>query len=91
MPTRLAGLRYEPPQDGTTTGRIADYRVEVASSPGRWRVVATGTFGGDQTEKEVDFAPARVRWLRLVALSTSDGGSTVSTAELTPLQAPASS
>ncbi len=91
VPTRLAGLRYEPPQDGTTTGRIADYRVEVASSPGRWRVVATGTFGGDQTEKEVDFAPARVRWLRLVALSTSDGGSTVSTAELTPLQAPASS
>lgn len=89
-PTRVAGLRYEPPQDGTTTGRIADYRVEVASSPGRWRVAATGTFGSDQTEKEVDFAPARVRWLRLVALSTSDGGSTVRTAELTPLQAPAS-
>jgi hexosaminidase len=88
-PTRLAGLRYEPPQDGTTTGRIADYRVEVASSPGHWRVAATGTFGADQTEKEVDFAPTRARWLRLVALSTSDGGSSVRTAELTPLQAPA--
>lgn len=90
VPTRLAGLRYEPPQDGTTTGRIAGYRVEVASSPGRWRLAAAGTFNGDQTEKEVDFAPTHARWLRLVALSTSDGGNTVSTAELTPLQAPAS-
>ena len=34
---------------------------------------------------------ARARWLRLVALSTSDGGSTVSAAELTPLQAQAAS
>ena len=90
-PTRLAGLRYEPPQDGTTTGRIAHYRVEVASEPGHWRLAATGTLDGDQTEKEIDFKPTRARWLRLVALSTSDGGSTVSTAELTPLQAPAPS
>ncbi|GAA1977235.1 hypothetical protein GCM10009817_17030 [Terrabacter lapilli] len=90
VPTRLAGLRYEPPQDGTTAGRIAGYRIEVASSPGRWRLAATGTFNGDQTEQEVDFAPTHARWLRLIALSTSDGGNTVSTAELTPLQAPSS-
>ena len=71
-------------------GRIAGYRIEVASSPGRWRLAATGTFNGDQTEQEVDFAPTHARWLRLIALSTSDGGNTVSTAELTPLQAPSS-
>jgi hexosaminidase len=88
-PTRLAGLRYLPRQDGGVNGRVAGYRIAVSSNGSSWRDVAAGSFVDDQTEKEVDFPTSTVRYVRLTAMSATNGQAYASAAELTPLQAPA--
>lgn len=87
-PTRLAGLRYLPRQDGGVNGRIGRYEISVSNDGATWRSVASGEVADDQTEKEVDFAATMARYIRLTALSEAAGASYTSAAELTPLQAP---
>lgn len=87
-PTRLAGLRYLPRQDGGVNGRIGRYEISVSNDGATWRSVASGEFVDDRTEKEVDFAATMARYLRLTALSEVNGASYTSAAELTPLQTP---
>jgi hypothetical protein len=70
-------------------GRVAGYRIAVSNTGSTWRDVAAGTFVDDQTEKEVDFPITTARYVRLTALSATNGQAYASAAELTPLQAPA--
>jgi hexosaminidase len=86
-PFRLAGLRYLPRQDGGTNGRVAAYEIAVSDDGSTWTTVSSGAFADDQTEKEADFAPITGRYLRLRALSSTNGAAFTSAAELTPLQA----
>lgn len=82
---QLAALRYLPRQDGGINGRVSSYEVAVSTDSVRWRTVATGQFVNDQTEKEVDFAPTRAKYLRFIALSEVNGKQYTSVAELTLL------
>jgi hexosaminidase len=82
---RLAGVRYLPRQDGGVNGRVSGYEVAVSTDSVRWRTVATGQFVNDQTEKELDFAPTRAKYLRFTALSEVNGNQYTSVAELTLL------
>ncbi|MFC6704906.1 family 20 glycosylhydrolase [Flexivirga alba] len=82
----VAGLQYLPRQDGGVNGRIADYRIETSVDGTHWGAIATGTFDDDQTQKTVTFAPTKARYVRLTALSSTNGKPFSSAGEVTLLQ-----
>jgi alpha-galactosidase len=70
---RVGGLTYQPRLDGTSTGTITEYRVEVSTDGTSFVPVATGSWADDSSLKSVSFPPASARYVRLVALA-GDGG-----------------
>jgi hypothetical protein len=54
----IYGLHYLPRQDGGLNGTITEYEVYISTNGTDWDApVATGTFPGDNTEKQIVFAP----------------------------------
>lgn len=77
------GFRYLPRQDGGTNGRIGQYEFYVSADGTNWgTVVASGTFADDATEKSVSFTKRTGRYVRLRALSATNGGPYTAMAEL---------
>jgi fibronectin type 3 domain-containing protein len=85
----VAGFQYLPRQDGCINGTVADYSLYVSEDGLAWEeAVATGTFAGDTTEKEVMFDPKPAQYVRFVALSEVNGRPWTSAAEINILGRP---
>lgn len=81
----LTGLRYQRRATGTN-GDIADYNVLVSSDNTTWTKVASGTFPAGKGLAEARFARQDARYVRLEALSATDGKVFASAAEVRPLR-----
>ena len=81
------GVRYTA-RHWNENGRIADYEVYVSADGKAWGTpVAKGRFENRDGRQDVRFAaPARARWLKLVALSEVNGKPYASVAELDLIQ-----
>ena len=81
---RISGFRYLPRQDGDKDGWISQYEVSVGTDGANWgSPVATGTFAGSATEKQVTFAPALGQFVRFRSMSNdANGGPWASAAEI---------
>jgi hypothetical protein len=78
-PTKLAGVRYVPRQEGFTNGVAKAYRVEVRRPGGAWESVASGESGEEVAKQreaiEVKFpAATEVEAFRFVIVSDWSGG-----------------
>ena len=79
----VGGFRYLPRQDRIINGIVADYSIYVSKDGIIWGdAVATGTFAGDTTEKEVTFTGKNGRYVRFAAMSEVNGNPWTSTAEI---------
>jgi len=73
---------YLPRQDWVN-GRINDYEFYVSSDGKDWgSPVTTGTFADDYSDKGRLFIPKMGQFVKLVALSATDGGHYIATAEI---------
>jgi hypothetical protein len=82
-PAILNGFVYVPWQDGSPNGMIKDYEFYVSTDGVNWgSPVATGTWVGDATQKQVSFASTTGQYVRLRALSEVNGNPFISMAEL---------
>ena len=81
---RISGFRYLPRQDGIKDGWVTQYEVSVSTDGVNWgSPVATGTFAGDASEKQVTFAPALGQFVRFRSMSNdANGGPFASAAEI---------
>lgn len=79
----LTGLSYQPRQDASDIGNIAQHTVTLSLDGTDWTLpVAFGTFLNDNTTKYTFFTPKTARYVRLTAESEAEGGSYVTVAEL---------
>jgi PKD repeat protein/lysophospholipase L1-like esterase len=79
----ISGFRYLPRQDGSTTGRIAQYEFYVSTDGTTWGTpVAAGTLANLATSQQVLFTAKTGRYVRLRALSEVSGQPYTSVAEL---------
>jgi hypothetical protein len=79
----LAGFSMLPRQDGSANGRIIDYEFYIGIYPDQWSTpVAEGSFADNANEKSVTFPFTAGRYIRLVALSGSNGAPWTSVAEI---------
>jgi lysophospholipase L1-like esterase/chitodextrinase len=79
----IYGLHYLPRQDGELDGTITEYEVYISSNGTDWDApVATGTFPGDNNEKQIVFAPTPGQFIALVALHSVDNEPWTSAAEI---------
>lgn len=79
---RVDGLRYLPRQTGVN-GRIKGYQVFVSADGQTWgEPVASGQFPDTTQEQELTFAATSGRFVKLVALSSLNGGPWAAAAEL---------
>jgi F5/8 type C domain/Putative Ig domain len=82
----MDGFRYLPGQDGGINGTIAKYEFYISADGVNWgSPVATGIFTNTTSEKEVRFAAAAGRYVRLRALSEVNGKPWTSMAEINVL------
>jgi len=78
----IDAFRYLPRQDWIN-GRISDYEFYVSADGKNWgSPVATGTFADDFSEKTRLFVPKMGQFVKLVALSATDGGPYIAAAEI---------
>jgi len=79
----VAGFQYVARQDGSTHGMIANWQFYVSADKTNWGTpVATGTFNEDLSAQRVMFTRTTGRYVRLVALSETEGNAWTSVAEL---------
>jgi len=77
----ISGFTYLPRiPDGS--GKIRDYEFYVSREGVDWRKVSEGTFDTTTSLKTKTFDPFTGRYIRLVALSSTDGGSLTAVAEI---------
>ena len=69
----IAGITYQPRLDGTSTGTITGYRVEVSTDGAIFSPVVAGTWSDDSSLKSASFPAVTARYVRLVAIA-GDGG-----------------
>jgi len=82
----VGGFQYLTRQDGGINGTVAEYSIYISKDGILWgEAVATGTFAGDTTEKEVTFAGKSGRYVRFVAMSEVNGNPWSSAAEINVL------
>lgn len=78
----MKGFTILPRQDGSATGNIKDYRIEVSDDGKTWRKVTEGAFDASPKEKKVIFdTPVKARYMRFTALSSQRGHDYGSAAE----------
>ena len=83
----VGGFQYLPRQSRNINGTVADYSIYVSEDGIIWgEAVATGTFAGDKTEKEVTFTGKSGSYVRFVALSEVNGNPWTSAAEINILE-----
>jgi len=69
-PRTLRALRYLPRQDRAQNGRLRDIELYLSTDGRAWgKPVATAALADSLDEQQIDFPPARARYLRLVARS----------------------
>jgi hypothetical protein len=79
----VEGFQYVARQDGSTHGMIANWQFYVSADKTNWGTpVATGTFKEDLSAQRVMFTRTTGRYIRLVALSETEGNAWTSVAEL---------
>jgi alpha-galactosidase len=71
--TPIYGLTYQPRLDGTPTGTITSYEVEVSTDGGTFTPITSGSWPDDSSLKSTSFQATTARFVRLVA-DTGDGG-----------------
>lgn len=76
----VKGFIYQPRQDGDN-GDIKDWKIEVSSDAQNWTEVSKGTFARNKTEKRVEFAPVKARYVRFTGLNSQNGADFASGAE----------
>ncbi len=83
-PRTLTGFTALPRQDGLRNGWIKNYELRVSDDGQRWsEPVAKGVFSNEAELKAVKFvAPARAKFIKLVALSGWASGPWASLAEI---------
>lgn len=70
----VTGLTYQPRLDGTITGTITAYTVEVSSDGVNFtQAAAPGTWTQDALLKSVQIAPVQARYVRLTATAGAYG------------------
>ena len=82
--TSISGIEYIGRQNGGAgaNGRIADYEVYVAMDPDEWgEPVATGKFNNTSMPQRVFFPSINGKYIKLVALSETNGQEWTSMAE----------
>jgi alpha-galactosidase len=67
------GLTYQTRLDGTTTGTITGYQVQVSLDGATFSDVASGSWSDDSSLKSVTFAPCVARYVRLIATGGDNG------------------
>lgn len=78
----MKGFSILPRQDGSATGMVKDYRIEVSDDGKTWRKVTEGSFDASAKEKKVIFdTPVKARYMRFTALSSQRGHDYGSAAE----------
>ncbi len=83
----MSGLRYLPRQD-QANGRVGRYRLLISADGKSWAGAAEGVFPNDRRPRTIRFeAPARARYVRLIALSEVNGNPWTSAAEICPVLA----
>ena len=82
----ICGFRQLPRQGEYPNGMIKDYEFYVSNNAADWgSAVASGTFAGDKTEKQVTFDCVLGRYVRLKAFSEVNDNPWTSMAELNVL------
>ena len=81
FPVVMDGISYTPRQDNAK-GRISGYEIHVSEDGIHWKKVASGKFSGLKENQRVDFVPTKATYLKLVALSSVDGGPEACISEL---------
>jgi hypothetical protein len=83
----VSGFRYLPRQDGQPYGNIARYEFYVSTDGANWgTAVASGTFAAGSSEQQVTFTAKTGRYVRLRALSETQGYAWTAVSELQVLQ-----
>lgn len=81
-PSTLVGFSHLPRQDGSTNGRIKDYKVEVSQDGNTWNEVINSSFADVSTETKVLFDEyVETSYVRFTALSEQSGSFYASMAE----------
>ncbi len=79
----ICGFQYLPRQDGYSVGNIGKYEFYVSLDGTNWgSPVANGTFTNTPLQKQITFTSTSGKFIRLRALSASNGGTETSLAEL---------
>lgn len=79
---KVKGIQYTPRQD-STEGRIAKYEVYVSRDGKEWgKAIASGTFANSKEVQTVEFTPCQACYVKLQALSATDGGKQAAVAEI---------
>ncbi|NNK79909.1 MAG: hypothetical protein HKO93_00300, partial [Flavobacteriales bacterium] len=79
----ILGFSYLPRQDDPSS-RIQDYQIYASNDGVTWGVpIANGAWADTDERKDVDLNSIDARYVRLVALSSTDGTNQVGAAELT--------
>jgi hypothetical protein len=88
-PYKVTGLRYLPRQDGGRNGIITAYAIYVSTDGVTWGpAVASGTWEGNATLKEVTFPETQGTHVRLVATAAANRWPYTSAAEINILGSP---
>ena len=78
----IKGIKYTPRQD-SAEGRIAKYEIYLSRDGKEWgKTVASGTFANSASAQTIEFAPRPAQYVKLQALSATDGGKQAAVAEL---------
>jgi beta-galactosidase len=79
---KVKGIKYTPRQD-SAEGRIAKYEVYLSRDGKEWgKAVTSGTFKNSKEAQTVEFTSQQARYVKLQALSATDGGKQAAVAEL---------
>ncbi|MBL0743013.1 alpha-L-fucosidase [Chryseolinea sp. Jin1] len=81
----LSGFKYFPDQSPWSPGIITTYRFYMSSDNKEWTLVDSGEFANIKNNpvwQVKTFAPRKARYVRIQALSNSEGNDTVGYAEL---------
>ena len=69
----VSGLTYQTRLDGTSTGTITGYQVQISLDGTTFSTVASGSWSDDSSIKSVAFTPSVARYVRLVATAGDNG------------------
>ncbi|KAM0743192.1 hypothetical protein ACQRIT_003369 [Beauveria bassiana] len=78
----INGISVLPRQDNSKNGWIARHEISVSEGGDNWEVVAMGNWPADALIKYANFETKRARYVRIKAMSETDGNAWTSIADL---------